>query len=85
MPAVQAMARKLNCLTCHGIDNKVVGPALRDVAKKYAGQADAADYLAQKIVAGGSGVWGTVPMPPQTLRGADAKALAQWIADGAKP
>jgi cytochrome c len=83
--AVQVMARKLNCLTCHGIDNKVVGPALRDVAKKYAGQADAADYLAQKIIAGGSGVWGTVPMPPQALAAPDAKALAQWIAGGAKP
>jgi cytochrome c551/c552 len=82
---VQAMARKHNCLTCHAIDNKVVGPALRDVAKKYAGQADAADYLARKIVGGGSGVWGTVPMPPQALAAPDAKALAQWIAGGAKP
>ncbi len=82
---LQALARKLNCLTCHGIDNKVVGPGLREVSKKYATRQDAADYLAQKIVAGGSGVWGAVPMPPQSLPAADAKALAQWIAEGAKP
>jgi cytochrome c len=83
--ATQALARKLNCLTCHGIDNKVVGPGLREVSKKYATRNDAADYLARKIASGGSGIWGTVPMPPQSVPAADAKALAQWIADGAKP
>ena len=82
---LQALARKLNCLACHGIDNKVVGPGLREVSKKYATRKDAADYLAQKILAGGSGVWGSVPMPPQSVPAADAKALAQWIAEGAKP
>ena len=82
---VQALARKLNCLTCHGIDNKVVGPGLREVSKKYATRKDAAEYLAQNIVAGGSGVWGAVPMPPQSVPAADAKALAQWIAEGAQP
>lgn len=80
-----ALARKLNCMACHGIDNKVVGPGLREVSKKYATRKDAADYLAQKILAGGSGVWGSVPMPPQSVPAADAKALAQWIAEGAKP
>jgi cytochrome c551/c552/cytochrome c553 len=82
---LQALARKLNCMACHGIDNKLVGPGLREVSKKYATRQDAADYLAQKIVAGGSGVWGAVPMPPQSVPAADAKALAQWIAEGAKP
>ncbi len=83
--SAQALARKFNCLTCHGIDNKVVGPGLREVSKKYAERGDAAEYLAQKIVSGGSGIWGNVPMPPQSLAPADAKALAQWIATGAKP
>jgi cytochrome c len=83
--AALTLARKFNCLTCHGMDNKVVGPGLREVAKKYAGRADAADYLAQKISVGGSGVWGPVPMPAQTLPVADLKTLAQWIAQGAKP
>lgn len=80
-----ALARKFNCMACHGIDNKVVGPGLREVSKKYATRKDAAHYLAQKILAGGSGVWGSVPMPPQSVPAADAKALAQWIAEGAKP
>jgi cytochrome c551/c552 len=85
LSSAQALARKLNCLTCHGIDNKVVGPGLREVSKKYAARSDAAEYLAQKIVSGGSGVWGSVPMPPQSVLPADAKTLAQWIATGAKP
>ncbi len=83
--SAQALARKLNCLSCHGIDGKVVGPGLREVSKKYAARSDAAEYLAQKIVSGGSGVWGSIPMPPQSVEPADAKALAQWIATGAKP
>ena len=82
--AAQALARKHNCLTCHGVDNKVVGPALKDVAKKYAGRADAVPYMAQKIRAGGAGVWGPIPMPAQTLNAEDAQAIAQWLADGAK-
>ncbi|HYN59562.1 MAG TPA: c-type cytochrome [Rubrivivax sp.] len=83
--SVQALARQLNCLTCHSLDSKLVGPGLREVAKKYAGRPDAAEYLAQRIISGGSGVWGNVPMPPQSVPPADAKALAQWIASGARP
>jgi cytochrome c len=82
--AAVKLAQTHNCLACHGVDNKIVGPALSDVAKKYAGRADAAAYLQQKIRAGGSGVWGPIPMPPQTLPEADAQALARWLADGAK-
>ena len=81
----RALATRLNCMACHGIDNKVVGPGLREVSKKYATRKDAAEYLAQKIASGGSGVWGSAPMPPQSISAADAKALAQWIADGARP
>jgi cytochrome c len=83
--AALTLARKFNCLACHGVDTKLVGPGLREVSRKYAGRADAADYLAQRISAGGSGVWGSVPMPPQSVPDADLKALAQWIAQGAKP
>ncbi len=83
--SAQVLARQLNCLTCHGLDSKLVGPGLREVSKKYAARSDAAEYLAQKIVSGGSGVWGSIPMPPQSLAPADAKALAQWIATGARP
>jgi len=82
--AAQALARKHNCLTCHGMDSKVVGPGLKEVATKYAGRSDAVAYLAQKIQAGSSGVWGPIPMPVQTLSADDAKAIAQWLADGMK-
>ncbi len=83
-PSAMALAQKHNCLTCHGVDNKVLGPALRDVAKRYADRDDAAVYIAQRIQAGSTGIWGSIPMPAQTLPGADAKAIAQWLAAGAK-
>ena len=74
------LAKQKNCLACHATDKKLIGPSYKDVAAKYAGQKDASDKLAQKIIKGGSGVWGAVPMPanPQ-VNEADAKALATWI------
>jgi S-disulfanyl-L-cysteine oxidoreductase SoxD len=72
------------CLACHGVDKKIVGPGMTDIAKKHADRSDKADYLLKKIRAGGSGVWGAIPMPAQTLPEADAKAIAQWLAEGAK-
>ncbi|MFM7705372.1 MAG: c-type cytochrome [Rubrivivax sp.] len=83
--AVLALARQHNCLACHGVDNKVVGPGLREVARKYAGRADALAYMKDKILKGGQGVWGAIPMPAQTLPDADALAIAKWMAEGAKP
>jgi cytochrome c551/c552 len=82
--AALALATKLACTACHGVENKVVGPGFREISKKHGARADAAAYLAGKIKAGGSGVWGAIPMPPQTLSDADARALAQWIAEGAR-
>ena len=82
--AAIASTQKNGCVACHGLENKIVGPGFREVAKKYAGRADAVDYLAGKIEVGGAGVWGAIPMPPQTLSDADAKAIAQWLAEGAK-
>jgi len=81
--AAQALARKHNCLTCHGVERKVVGPGLREVSKKYAARGDAVEYLSRKIVEGGSGLWGPVPMPAQNLPAADVRALATWLAAGA--
>lgn len=83
--ASMELAKKHACMACHAADKKLVGPSYNDVAKKYAGQADAQAKLAASIKAGGSGKWGPVPMPPQTqLSDADLKALASWILDGAK-
>lgn len=78
--AAVALLNKYSCTACHGVDKKVVGPGFNEVAKKHAGKVD---YLADKIKAGGSGVWGPIPMPPQTLPEADAKKIAEWISKGA--
>ena len=78
--AQQALAEKKNCLACHQVDKKLVGPAYKDVAAKYAGQKDAVAKLAEKIQKGGTGVWGQIPMPanPQ-VNAEEAKALASWV------
>jgi cytochrome c len=74
------LAQQKNCLACHAVDKKLVGPAYKDVAEKYRGQAGAVDKLAQKIMKGGSGVWGPVPMPANTqVNEAEAKKLAAWV------
>ena len=75
-----ALATSKNCMACHAIDKKVVGPAYKDVAAKYAGQKDAVDKLTAKIMKGGSGVWGPVPMPANTqVNEAEARKLATWV------
>lgn len=73
------LAQKKNCMACHALDKKLVGPSYKDVAAKYAGQKDAADKLATKIVKGGTGVWGQIPMPPNPITEAEAKQLAAWV------
>lgn len=78
--ADQALATAKNCMACHAVANKLVGPSYKDVAKKYAGQKDAADKLALKIIKGGSGVWGAVPMPANAqVNEAESKKLAAWV------
>ncbi|MFT4266174.1 MAG: c-type cytochrome [Xenophilus sp.] len=75
-----ALATARNCMSCHAMDRKVVGPAFKDVAAKYKDDQGAADRLATKILKGGSGVWGPVPMPANTqVSEADAKKLAAWV------
>jgi cytochrome c len=74
------LAQKKACMACHAVDKKLVGPAYKDVAAKYAGQKDAAAKLADKIQKGGSGVWGAVPMPANPgVNAAEAKQLADWV------
>jgi len=78
--ADQALAQAKGCMACHQVDNKVVGPAYKDVAAKYKDQADAAGMLADKVKAGGVGAWGQVPMPPQpTLTDDEVKSLVAWV------
>jgi cytochrome c len=77
--ADEALAKKHNCLACHTVDKKGVGPAYREIAKKYKGQ-DVAAKLQEKVKKGGQGVWGPVPMPPNAaVPDADIKTLVDWI------
>jgi len=78
------LAQQKNCMTCHNVGRKVVGPAFKDVAAKYAGQPDAVAKLTQKVLKGGSGNWGAVFMPAMKdanppVSEADARAMVQWI------
>jgi cytochrome c5 len=76
----QAMMQKNGCAACHAVDKKIVGPAYQDVAAKYKGDAGALAKLTQKVKAGGVGVWGSVPMPPNSfVSDSDIKALVSWI------
>jgi cytochrome c len=78
--ANQELAQKKNCLACHAVDKKLVGPAYQEVAKKYAGDKTAEAKLAEKIQKGGAGVWGPVPMPANPQVSPDeAKTLAKWV------
>jgi cytochrome c len=75
-----ALAKANICLACHAVDKKLVGPAFKDVAAKYADRKDAVEYLTKKIKSGGASVWGPIPMPAQAqLSDAQAKELAQWV------
>ena len=73
------LAKQKNCLACHATDKKLVGPAYKDVAAKYAGQKDAVAKLAEKIQKGSVGVWGQVPMPANPVTPDEAKQLATWV------
>ncbi len=76
-----ALATRHSCTACHGMTQKLVGPAFSDIARKYPTRVD---YLLEKIIKGGSGVWGPIPMPPQSMPEADALHLAHWLAAGAQ-
>lgn len=83
-PDASALIAANGCTACHSVSTKVLGPAFREVATRYQARADREAYLLGKIRGGGSGVWGSIPMPPQAqLNDADAKAIARWLAAGA--
>lgn len=74
------LAKKNNCMSCHGVDKKIIGPAFKDVAKKYKGNADAVALLSKKVKDGGSGVWGPIPMSPnKTISDADIKVMVEYV------
>jgi cytochrome c len=73
------LAQKFNCLACHAEDKKLVGPAYKEVAAKYKGDAGAEAKLIAKVKNGGGGVWGSIPMPPNNVPEADVKVMVEWI------
>lgn len=76
----QALAQKNACLSCHGVDKKIVGPAYKEVAKKYAGDKTAQAKLVEKVKTGGKGVWGEIPMPPNPqVKAEDAQKIVAWV------
>ena len=76
----RALAQKSACMSCHGVDKKIVGPAYKDVAKKYEGDKGAKARLVAKVKAGGKGVWGQIPMPPNPqVSNEDAEKIVSWI------
>ncbi|MGM9488888.1 c-type cytochrome [Ideonella sp. YS5] len=83
-PPAVSLLQGHGCVACHAIDSKLIGPAFVDVAARHGSRSDALVYLSEKIRTGGSGSWGAIPMPPQNLSDADARAIAQWLADGAR-
>ncbi|MEY3883288.1 MAG: hypothetical protein RLZZ379_566 [Pseudomonadota bacterium] len=79
--AAQALAQKSGCLACHSVEKKVLGPAYKDVAAKYKGDKTAEARLVAKVKAGGSGVWGPMPMPPMgaQVKDPDIKTIVEWV------
>lgn len=78
--ASDKLAQSSGCMTCHAVDKKLIGPGFKEIAAKYKNDKDAEAKLAQKVKAGGSGVWGTIPMPPNAhVKEGDIKAIVHWI------
>lgn len=76
----QALAQKNACMSCHGVDKKIVGPAFKEVAAKYAGDKTAPDRLVAKVKTGGKGVWGQIPMPPNPqVKSEEAAKIIAWV------
>ncbi len=85
LPAVNAtasekLAQSSGCMTCHAMDRKAIGPGYKEIAAKYRNDKSAEAKLIQKVKAGGSGIWGPAPMPPNAhVKDDDIKAMVQWI------
>lgn len=78
--ANEKLAQQHGCMTCHGVDKKVIGPAYKEIAAKYRSDKGAEASLVKKVKAGGKGVWGEIPMPPNAhVKDEDIKTMVQWI------
>ncbi|MEO8102729.1 MAG: c-type cytochrome [Betaproteobacteria bacterium] len=77
------LAGKSNCMACHQVDKKFIGPSFQEIALKYKADTGAESRLAEKVKKGGGGIWGPIPMPPNAIRDEDIRALVKWILSGA--
>lgn len=77
--SAEDLAKAKSCMTCHRVDSKLIGPSYKEVAAKYAGQKDAIATLSEKVIKGGTGVWGNVPMTPNNVTPDEAKILVSWV------
>jgi cytochrome c len=77
--ADETLAKSKGCLACHAVDKKVVGPGFKEIAAKYKGQSDASAMLVEKVLKGGKGTWGAIPMPPNKLSNDEAQTLVMWV------
>jgi len=75
----QALAQSKNCLACHTVENKIVGPSFKDIAVKYKNDKTAEARLVKKVIVGGVGVWGQIPMPANLVTEAESRILVQWV------
>lgn len=73
------LAKAKNCLSCHAVDKKILGPSYKEVAAKYKGDKAAEAKLAEKVIKGGVGAWGQVPMPANNVTPDEAKTLVKWV------
>jgi cytochrome c len=77
--ANEKLAQSSGCMTCHGVDKKIIGPSFKEIGTKYAGQAGAEETLFKRVKAGSKGTWGSIPMPPNAhVKDHDVKALVRW-------
>lgn len=83
-PAGLDLVKKNGCVACHSVDHKIVGPSFIDIAAKFKGNAAAEKTLMDKVKNGSSGVWGSIPMPPQNVKDDELKVMVDWILKGAK-
>jgi cytochrome c len=77
--ANEALASYNNCMACHDVDRKLLGPSFKSVAARYASQKDAESRLARKVLKGGGGVWGSAAMPANQISESDARTLVRWV------
>ena len=85
LAAIQPMLNNNDCMACHGLNTKLIGPSFKDISARYKTADGAVNLLSDKIKNGSQGVWGAIPMPAQTLSVQESAQIAQWLVSGMPP